>query len=79
MEEDPLNSGPKESPAFMFDFINQHLHLLPQIAENISLLSGRDTDIVISNLDIALEKNAVTFGLGLGLHDLEKVFVTMKE
>jgi hypothetical protein len=73
------NSVPKEDTAFMFDFINQHLHLLPQIAESISLLSGRDTDIVIGNLDIVLETNVVTFDLGLGLYDLEKVFVTMKE
>jgi hypothetical protein len=73
------DSVPKKNPAFMFDFINQHLHLLPQVAESISLLSGRDTGIVISNLDIVLERNIVTFALGLGLYDLEKVFVTMKE
>lgn len=73
------NNIPKEDTAFMFDFINQHLHLLPQIAESISLISGRDTDIVISNLNIVLERNTVTFGLGLGLYDLEKGFVTMKE
>jgi hypothetical protein len=73
------NGTTKENPAFMFDFINQHLHLLPQIAESISLLSGRDTDIVIGHLDIVLDRNAVTFDLGLGLYDLEKVFVTMEE
>ena len=73
------DSAPKEKLAFMFDFINQHLHLLPQIAESISLLSGRDTDIVIGNLNIILERNVVTFDLCLGLYDLEKLFVTMEE
>jgi hypothetical protein len=73
------NNRTKEDLAFTFDSMIQHLHILPQIAESISILSGRDSDVTIGNLDICLERNAVTFNLGLGIYDLEKVFVTMED
>ena len=69
----------KEDLALVFEFTFQHLHLLPQIGESVSLLSGRDTDVVIDNLIIDLKTNTVTFSLGFGLCDLEKVFVTIAE
>ena len=40
------NSNNKENLALTFDSTIKHLHLLPQIAESVSLLSGRDTDVV---------------------------------
>jgi|GEM_PF-2937793 len=59
------NNGIKKHLSFSFDFMIQHLHLLPQIAESISPLTGRDTDVVIGNLDIDLENNPIAFSLGL--------------
>lgn len=69
----------KEDLTFTFDCAIQHLHILPRIVESVSILSGRDSDITIGNLGICIERNTVTHDLGLGLYDLEKVFVTMEE
>jgi hypothetical protein len=69
----------KEDLTFTFDSAIQHLHILPRIVESVSILSGRDSDVTIGNLGICLEGNTVTFDLGFGLYDLEKVFVTMEE
>ena len=67
----------KDDFAFSFNSMVQQLHVLPQLSDSISLLSGRDTDIVIGNVQICLETNTVRFNLGLGLFDLEKIFVAM--
>jgi hypothetical protein len=69
----------KEDLSFTFDSAIQNLHILPRIVESVSILSGRDSDVIIGNLGICLERNTVTFNLGLELYDLEKVFVTMEE
>ena len=71
------NHSSKEDLAFTLDFIISHLHLLPQIADSLGVLSGRDTDIVIGNLQICLEQKTMSFSLGLGFSDPEKIFVTM--
>ena len=71
-------SRTKEDLTFTFDCAIQHLHILPQIVESVSILSGRDSDVTIGNLGICIERNTVTFDLGLGLYDLEKVFVTSR-
>lgn len=73
------DNNTKEDLAPAFDFTIQHLHLLPQIAEGVSLLIGRDTDVIMGSLQILLERNTVRFDLGLGLYDLEKVFVTVAD